>query len=69
MLVLKVLAARHEMDSHDLHDTIVLLKKLEIKELSVINDLVNKYKPAWNNPFVLSFAKEALELAWGLEGK
>ena len=69
MLVLKVLAARHEMDSHDLHDTIALLKKLEIKHLSVINDLINEYKPAWNNPFVLSFAREALELAWGLEGK
>ena len=69
MLVLKVLAARHEMYSHDLHDTIALLKKLEIKKLSDINDLVNEYKPAWNNPFVLSFAKEALQLAWGVEGK
>ena len=69
MLVLKVLAARHEMDSHDLHDTIALLKKLEIKKLSDINDLINEYKPAWNNPFVLSFAKEALELVWGVKGK
>ena len=64
MLVLKVLAARTEMDKHDLQDTIALLWKLEIKTLAEVGALIDEYKPAWNNPFVLSFAKEALELAW-----
>ena len=64
MLVLKVLAARHEMDSHDLQDAIALVQKLGIKSLDEVDMLVNRYKPAWNNPFVMAFAKEALGLAW-----
>ena len=64
MLVLKVLAARSEMDKHDMQDTIALLIKLKIKSLAEVSALVDEYKPAWNNQFVMSFAKEALELAW-----
>ena len=65
MLVLKVVAARKEAGLHDLQDAAALIKKLNIKTVEEIDDLINKYKPDWNNAFVLAFAKEALFLAWG----
>ena len=64
MLVLKVLASRKKMGSHDLQDSAALIKKLDIKAPDEISALVDEYMPAWNNPFVMAFAKEALELAW-----
>lgn len=63
MLVLKVLSGRREPGKHDLHDTAVLIRKLGIKSVAEIDDLINKYKPDWNNAFVLAFANEALALA------
>jgi hypothetical protein len=63
MLVLKLLASRPEHEAFDLQDSIVLIQKLGIKNIDEIDALINKYKPSWNNAFVMSFAKKALELA------
>lgn len=62
MLVLKVLAARKEKGKYDLQDAAVLINKLDISTVDEIEDLINKYKPEWNNAFVLAFAKEALSI-------
>jgi len=64
MLVLKVLSSRRKEDGFpDMEDSVALIKKLGITAIKEIDDLINEYKPDWNNAFVLEFAKEALSKA------